>query len=94
MFTKVWYDDVDTTLDDIIGKHNFEDYKDTYIKVIVQNKKNPYWFDTFLDNLYKANPADVSIVEDNKHMDQQSEEEIFNEAEDTLTSLSNHIGHW
>jgi hypothetical protein len=40
-----------------------------------------------LDNLYKANPANVSIVDDNKHMDAQSEEEIFNEAEDTLTSL-------
>ena len=87
MFTKVWYDDVDTTLNDINDKYNFDDFKDTYIKVIVQNKKNPYWFDTFLDNLYKSNPADVSIVEDNKHMDTQSEEEIFNEAEDTLTSL-------
>ena len=87
MFSKVWYDDTDTTLNDIIEKHDFEYYRDTYVKVIVQTKKNPYWFDTLLDNLYKVNPANLSIVEDNKHMDMQSDEEIFNEAEDTLTSL-------
>ena len=87
MFNKIWYDDVDTDLDTIVGNIDFESYKDTYVKVIVQNKKNPYWFDMILDGLYKVNPIDISIVEDNKHMDQQSDEEIFNEAEDTLASL-------
>ena len=87
MFNKIWYDDVDTDLDTIVGNIDFESYKNTYVKVIVQNKKNPYWFDMILDGLYKVNPIDISIVEDNKHMDQQSDEEIFNEAEDTLASL-------
>ena len=44
-----------------------------------------------LDNLYKVNPANVSIVDDNKHMDQETEEEIFNEAEDTLTTLNKFV---
>jgi hypothetical protein len=61
------------------------------VKVIVQNKTNPYLFDVILDNLYKANPANISIVEDNKNMDQQSEEEIISEAEDTLTSLYKYV---
>ena len=44
-----------------------------------------------LDNLYKANPANVSIVDDNKNADLQSEEEIISEAEDTLTSLYKYV---
>ena len=87
MFHKVWYDDLDKTMEQVMQGIDYELYHDTYVKVIVQNKTNPYWFDMMLDNLYKANPANVSIVDDNKHMDAQSEEEIFNEAEDTLTSL-------
>jgi DNA repair exonuclease SbcCD nuclease subunit len=87
MFHKVWYDDLDKTMEQVMQGIDYESYHDTYVKVIVQNKTNPYWFDMMLDNLYKANPANVSIVDDNKHMDTQSEEEIFNEAEDTLSSL-------
>lgn len=91
MFNKIWYDDADTTLEEIQSKYEFESYRDTYVKVIVQNKNNPYWFDMVMDNLYKVNPANVSIVEDHKHMDKQTDEEIFDEAEDTLTSLYNFV---
>ena len=90
MFFKVWYDDRDKNIEDF-NKMDFSNYTDTYVKVIVQHKTNPYWFDIMLDNLYKVNPANVSIVDDNKHMDQETEEEIFNEAEDTLTTLNKFV---
>ena len=90
MFYKVWYDDTNKKVEDY-AQMDFTDYADTYVKVIVQNKTNPYSFDIMLDKLYKANPANVSIVDDHKHMDQQSEEEIFNEAEDTLTTLNRYV---
>ena len=91
MFYKIWYDDVDISFEKIIEKYNFEEYENTYVKVIIQNKTNPYWFDLVMDNLYKANPANVSIVEDNKHMEMFSEDEIINEAEDTLASLHKYV---
>lgn len=92
MFNKLWYDDFDiSSYEEIMSKYNFEEYTDTYVKVIVKNKNNPYWFDMVLDSLYKNNPANVSIVEDNKNLDQQSEEEIISEAEDTLTSLFKYV---
>ena len=90
MFYKVWYDDTNKKVEDY-AQMDFADYADTYVKVIVQNKTNPYSFDIMLDKLYKANPANVSIVDDHKHMDQQSEEEIFDEAEDTLTTLNRYV---
>jgi len=90
MFYKVWYDDTNKKVEDY-AQMDFTDYADTYVKVIVQNKTNPYSFDIMLDKLYKANPANVSIVDDHKHMDQQSEEEIFDEAEDTLTTLNRYV---
>ena len=34
-----------------------------YVKVIVVNKKNPFWFDTLIDKLYKVNAEDISVVE-------------------------------
>lgn len=91
MFYKVWYDDSNVTFEQLQQRYQFEQYENTYVKVIVQNKTNPYWFDIVMDNLYKANPANVSIVEDNKHMEMLTEEEIINEAEDTLTSLHKYV---
>lgn len=92
MFNKLWYDDSDvSSYEEIMNKYSFEEYRDTYVKVIVQQKNNPYWFDMVLDSLYKVNPANVSIVEDHKNLDQQSDEDIVSEAEDTLTSLFKYV---
>ena len=74
-----------------IALFSIQSYADTYVKVIVQNKTNPYSFDIMLDKLYKANPANVSIVDDHKHMDQTSEEDLIDEAEDTMTILTKYI---
>jgi DNA repair exonuclease SbcCD nuclease subunit len=39
-------------------------YKGTYVKVLVYEKKSETKFDQFLDSLYAAEPASVSIIED------------------------------
>ena len=91
MFYKVFYDDTDKTMDEVVEK-DFTNYENTYVKVIVQNKSNPYWFDLMLDKLYKCNPANVSIVDDNKNLGEIDDEEIVNEAEDTLTIMRKYVG--
>ena len=88
MFHKVFYDDTDVKFETLMERYDFSEYKDTFVKFIVQAKNNPYWLDKVLDSLYKANPIDVSIVEDNKHMDLLTEDEIINEAEDTLSTIN------
>lgn len=69
IFQRIVYDDVDKThsyiselCQSVIAPES--PYRDAYVKVVVRNKTQPYWFDLFLDALYKINSADVMIVDD------------------------------
>lgn len=64
-------------------------YKGTYVKVIVYEKKSETKFDTFLDSLYAAEPANISIVED--YSDRGSEQAEIDIGEDTLTLINKEI---
>lgn len=89
LFKKIWYNDDKN----ILERTDFASIKDCFIKVIVQSKENPYNFDTFMNKIYEAQPAECSIVEDHKNMDSINEEELLNEAEDTLTILSKYVNN-
>jgi DNA repair exonuclease SbcCD nuclease subunit len=90
MFYKIVYDDVDKTSEEIV-QQDFSQYENTHVKVVVQNKTNPYWFDLMLDELYNANPFHVSIVEDFSGTVDISGEINVDQAEDTLTILRNYV---
>jgi hypothetical protein len=90
MFHKVFYDDTDETLMTIKRK-DFSQLENTFVKVIVTNKNEPYWFDVFIEELIKANPADLKVVEDHSNLDVLNEDELVGDAEDTLTILTKHI---
>ena len=87
---KAFYNDTEETFESI-ANDDYEKYRGKFVKVIVIEKENPYWFDVFLDKLYKSNPENLSIVDDHKHMDQTSEAELIDEAEDTMTILRKYI---
>ena len=59
--------------------------------MVVLNKQNPYLFDTVVDNLYKAQAADISIVEDFTDSLIDMDQDIIDQAEDTMTILSKYI---
>lgn len=87
MFNKIYYDDFDKTINDVIDV-DLSMYRDTFLKVIVKNKTNPYWFDMFIDKLDKADPIDFQIVEDHLNLNLEVEDDIVSEAEDTMTILN------
>lgn len=89
MFEKVFYDDTKETFESI-SNQDFSKYTDKFVKVIVVNKDNPYWFDSMVDKLHKANPLHMSVVDDHKHMDLLSDEEMEG-VEDTLTILHKYV---
>ena len=93
IFHKLVYNDEGKTVDQIVKDTQYDQYKNTYIKVIVQEKTNPYAFDLMLDKLYKADCVHISIVDDHKHLDRQPDEEIINEAEDTMTILTKFVNN-
>lgn len=90
IFHKIWYDDTNMTIEDIA---NLDTSKLTsaYIKVIITNKSNPYIFDLFLDRLQQAGASDIKVVDDHMNMDIVDENELIDEAQDTMTILRNYI---
>jgi len=89
MFYKINYDDENGSLEEI-NELDYSTYKGCYVKIIVINKKNPFWFDTLIDKLYKADVADISIAE-NFDLDMLEGEDLIDEAEDTITILSKYV---
>ena len=70
---------------------NYSDYEGCYVKVVVVNKINPFLFDFVIDSIYKAGAADISIVEDFTDTTTDVDQELIDQAEDTMTILSKYI---
>ncbi len=85
MFAKIWYNDAGKTFDEAVLKFDYEQYRNRIVKVIVSNKDNPYWFDNFIERLQHVDPQDLQIVEDHLNLNMEDDENIVNEAEDTLS---------
>jgi len=88
MFHRIIYDDKEQSIKEIDGK-DLKPYTNTYVKVVVINKNNPYLFDKFMNNLYNVNPADITIAEDFTEL--EDGDEVIDEAEDTLTILNKYV---
>lgn len=86
IFHKLFYNDVDQRLDYVMDQ-KFDYLKDSIVKVVVKNKTNPHMFDLYIEKLEKAGTADIQVVEDHLNLDLEGDEDILDEAEDTLTIL-------
>ena len=88
LFKKIFYDDTDN---DYI-KHDVDQYKECYVKLIVVNKKDLYGFDQFVDRLLKADAYELKIIEDFSELDAENvSDDIVENTEDTLTLLEKYI---
>lgn len=94
MFQKWFYDDTAWESFEKLDEFNYDSASKAYVKVIVKNKVNPFWFDTYIDRLEKADALDIQVVEDNLNLQLENDEDIVDEAEDTLTILSKFIDQW
>jgi len=90
MFNKVFYNDEGKTLDELLDQ-DFRAYEGTYVKVVKHSNGNPYWFDKFMDKLLKVEPISIQVVEDHLNLDIEDDDDLVNEAEDTMTILSKYI---
>ena len=90
MFRKFYYDDSEETFESLTEK-DYSEYENTHVKVVVQKKTNPFWFDTVLDKLYTENVANLVVVEDFSDLEFMEDDELIDEAQDTLTILSKYV---
>lgn len=89
MFHKFWYNDGDINFVD--SKIDYSQFSGKIIKIIIQEKNNPYWFDKFIENIEKNNPIDIQIVEDHLNLNLEEDEEIVDEAESTIDIFKKYI---
>jgi len=90
MFHRITYDDKENSITEITNK-DLTKYTNTYVKVVVINKTNPYLFDKFMSSLYDVNPIDVTIAEDFADLTEGLDDDMINEAEDTITIINKFV---
>ena len=88
MFQKWFYND--TAANPLEGGIDFTKASGAIVKVVVKNKTNPYWFDMYISALEKAGALDIQVVEDHLNLQLEDDDDIIDEAEDTLTILKNY----
>jgi DNA repair exonuclease SbcCD nuclease subunit len=89
MFYKVFYNDKDATLPSLLKKISNK-FQGSYVKVVVQNRMNPVFFDKFMEKLFSLGPADIKIEDDDRLVGNE-EMIIDTAAEDTLTILNKYV---
>lgn len=88
LFLKQFYDDSNAKNVDAVNLSIDEDrIKDSFVKIVVKSKLNPYWFDLYLERIESFGPTDVQIVDDHLNLSDLVDGDIVDEAEDTLTII-------
>ncbi len=85
IFDKIFYDDARVDY----NKQDVSDYKDKFIKLIVEEKRDYQMFETLVDRLYNVGAHDVKIVE--TLVDADNVEDVDLETKDTMTLLNEYI---
>ena len=90
MFHKVFYNDSKMTYEDV-NNANYEALRDCYVKLVINEKNNPVLFDQLISEIEDVNPIHLQVVEDHMYLDLEDDENIVDEAEDTLSILDGYI---
>jgi len=90
MFNKVWYNDKTQDYSNP-KKIDCSSFNDTILKVIIQEKTNPYYFDRFIEHIESSGVINLQIVEDHLNLNIEDDENIINEAESTLDICKKYI---
>lgn len=92
LFHKIWYDDTNLDMNGLTKQTDtFDQYEGCVVKVIIKNKDNPMMFDMFIEKLEAVDPLNIQVVTDHLHLDLEDDEDIVDEAEDTLTILKTYV---
>jgi hypothetical protein len=84
MFSKIYYDDT-KDMDDP------NQFKDMQVKVIVVNKNDNHNYEKYMEKLFKANPAEVKIIEDFSEFETNLLDDESVDLSDTMTLLSQYV---
>lgn len=90
MFVKIFYDDSDWN--DISDSRSIPDITGSFIKLIVVNKKNAYWFDQFQKEIEAKNPLNLQVEDIKFSLDLEVEgSDNLEDSVDILEILNNSV---
>lgn len=93
MFHKIVYDDRERSLDDLMGLDFFSLHK-KYVKVIIQHREQPYFFDRLIEEIEKVQPYSLQVVDsvlDFSNVGTLISSENIESYTDTLTIIKNSV---
>lgn len=90
VFCKFVYDDEDFFYNEV-KSFDYDQFKDKYVKIVVARKSNDFVFETFIQNIIKAAPVDLSIIEDFAEQTSDDAMAEVDQADDTITILSKYV---
>jgi hypothetical protein len=90
MFHRISYNDRENSITEI-NNMDLSKFANSYVKVVVINKTNPFLFDKFMNNLYNVNPIDITIAEDFTDLTEGVEDDMIDQAEDTMSIIEHYV---
>lgn len=85
IFKKIYYNDANNNF-----SINPDEYTDTYVKVVVEEKKDYFQFENMIESLYDVGVHDLKVIETIVDKD-NSDVDVNLEVKDTLTLLNEYI---
>lgn len=92
IFKMIEYNDKDVK--DMISEiddFDFNSYQNCFVKIVCNNRDNPFAFDHMLDKLYKVTPNDISVVEDISVIAADDDVKDVDQTKDTLTLIKEYV---
>lgn len=88
IYVKIGYND-DNLFFDEVQNGDYSAFTGKYVKVVVEKKSNSFLFETLIEALNKANPIDVTIVEDFTDISliDANGDGVIDQADDTLAII-------
>ena len=88
IYTKIFYND-DNLYFDEVQNGDYSAYTGKYVKVVVEKKSNSFLFETLIEALAKANPHDITIVEDFTDISliDANGDGVIDQADDTISII-------
>lgn len=85
MFEKLHYTDVEIDMKEVISEYDFTQLNNKYVKVIVRDRNDVVLFNMFMDKVEKSLPLSIQVVDDHLNLNLSDDDNIVDEAQDTLT---------
>ena len=85
IFQKLYYNDIESDY----NKYDVSDYREQFVKLIVEEKRDYQMFETLVDRLYNVGVHDVKVVETLINTDDVDDADL--ETKDTMTLLNEYI---